>query len=144
MIVLDTNVLSETMRGAPDPNVKAWLNRQDMVTLWLTTITVAELRFGVAKCPHGKKRDVLNQAVETFVTKVFPGRIAAFDLDTTAIFADRLAAASASGREVRGFADAAIAAIALARGFSVATRDTGPFEAMGVRVIDPWKEGTTP
>jgi len=137
MIVLDTNVISETMRSKPDANVMAWLNDQHLASLWLSAITVAELRFGVARLPDGKRRTALIGRVETAVTKIFAGRIAAFDTEAAGVLAERAAIAEAGGTRVE-FADAAIAASALAKGFSVATRDTAPFAAMGVGIIDPW------
>jgi predicted nucleic acid-binding protein len=137
MIVLDTNVLSETMRKEPHPNVMAWLNAQDLDALWLTSITVAELRFGAARLPSGKRRSALIEHIETAVSEIFAGRIAEFGIDAAGFLAERAAEAEAHGKRVE-FADAAIAAIALAKGFSVATRDIEPFRAMGVDVIDPW------
>lgn len=138
MIVLDTNVVSEIQRPGADANVVAWFDAQSLPTLWLTTITVAELRYGVALLDPGRRRAALERLIETYVENLFAGRIAGFDLAATAVFADRAARARQQGREVRGFADAAIAAIALSRGFAVATRDAGPFRDMGVTIIDPW------
>lgn len=137
MIVLDTNVISETMRVEPNANVMAWLNDQHLASLWLTTVTVAELRFGAARLAEGRRRSTLIERIETAVTEIFSGRIAVFDVDAAKFLADRAAAAEARGERVE-FADAAIASTALVRGFSVATRDTAPFRAMGVEVVDPW------
>lgn len=137
MIVLDTNVISETMRSKPDAKVMAWLNDQHLASLWLSAITVAELRFGVARLPAGKRRTALIGRVETAITDIFAGRIASFDTEAAGFLAERAAVAEAGGTRVE-FADAAIAASALAKGFSVATRDTAPFAAMGVGIIDPW------
>jgi len=137
MIILDTNVVSETMRAVPSPTVMAWLNDQHMASLWLTTIIVAELRFGAVRLPSGKRRDTLLERIEIATTGIFADRIAGFDLAAATAFADHAAAAELKGVRVE-FADATIAAIALAKGFSVATRDTGPFQAMGVDTIDPW------
>ncbi|SMC78622.1 hypothetical protein SAMN06297251_10868 [Fulvimarina manganoxydans] len=143
MIVLDTNVLSEMMKSSPDPNVSAWLNAQKRSTLWLTTITVAELRYGAARLAEGRRRAALEHLIDTYVDEGFPERIAAFDLAAASLFARHTADAARQGREIAGFADAAIAAIALSKGFSVATRDTGPFLAMGVDVINPWRVDDT-
>lgn len=137
MIILDTNVISETMRGEPDGNVMVWLNAQHLASLWLTSVTVAELRFGAALLAEGKRRSKLIERIELAIDDIFAGRVAAFDVDATAIFAARAAGAQARGMQV-GFADAAIAAIALSKGFSVATRDVAPFHAMGVDVMEPW------
>lgn len=137
MIVLDTNVISETMRAEPDANVMAWLNDQHLASLWLTAVTVAELRFGAARLPAGKRRSALIERIEMAVGEIFKSRVAMLDVEAAGFLADRAAAAEARGERVE-FADAAIAGIALAKGFSVATRDTAPFEAMGVGIIDPW------
>nr|WP_280890336.1 PIN domain-containing protein [Jiella mangrovi] len=141
--MLDTNVLSEAMKPNPDSNVLAWLNQQSPSTLWLTTITVAELRFGVAKLPEGKRHAALENLVESYIALFF-GRIASFDMPATVAFAAHAAGAARRGREVKGFADAAIAAIAVSNGFSVATRDIRPFVDMGVQVINPWLPAETP
>ena len=138
MILLDTNVVSEIQRPEADPNVVAWFDAQSLPTLWLSTITVAELRYGIALLEPGRRRAALERLIETYVENLFAGRIAGFDLAATSLFADRAARARLQGREVRGFADAAIAAIAISRGFAVATRDTRPFRDMGAAVIDPW------
>lgn len=141
MIVLDTNVVSEIQKAAADPNVEAWFDRQALESLWLTTVTVAELRYGIAQLDPGTKRIALEQLVETYVGDLFAGRIADFDLSSTTTFAAHAAEAKRKDREVKGFADAAIAAIALSKGFVVATRDVRPFQDMGVEVIDPWRQG---
>ena len=137
MIILDTNIVSETMKPMPDSGVMDWLNMQDMASLWLTSITVAELRFGVANLAEGKNRTQLGERIETLVWNAFDGRVKDFDVPATVFLADRAAAARRIGRKVE-FADAAIAAIALTHGFAVATRDTRPFLDMGCDVINPW------
>lgn len=137
MIVLDTNVISETMRSEPDANVMRWLNAQHLDSLWLTTITVAELRFGAARLAEGKRRTALAERIETAVSGIFGGRIADFDIEAAGLLAERAAKAEARGERV-GFADAAIAAIALTKAFAVATRDSRPFQNMGVDVVNPW------
>lgn len=140
MIVLDTNVISELWKVAPDPHVLAWIDAQMVETLCLTTITVAELRFGLAAMPGGKRRAVYRDRLEREVLPAFSGRILAFDLEASAAYADLMAQAKAAGRAI-GTADGYIAATAASRGFAVATRDTGPFEAAGLVVIDPWAKG---
>lgn len=137
MIILDTNVISETMRAAPDANVMAWLNDQHLASLWLSAISVAELQFGAKRLPQGKRRTALIKRIDVAVTTIFADRIAPFDSHAASVFADHAALAEARGERVE-FADAAISAIALEKRFSVATRDTAPFKAMGVEVIDPW------
>lgn len=138
MILLDTNVISEQFRAVPNKTVIDWLNRQPLETLYLTSMTVAELRAGVARMPSGKRRTVLSDSIEHRVLPVFVGRVLSFDMACTRAYADVLAAARKSGSGIET-ADAVIAAIALDNGFSVATRDVSPFLAAGVKVINPWK-----
>lgn len=138
MILVDTNVISEPLRVAPDPRVIAWLDDQPLETLYLSVITVAELRYGAARLPAGKRRNNLRERLETQVLPVFTGRILTFDLAATQAFADLMAKAQASGVTI-GMADGYIAAIAKANRLAVVTRDTLPFEAAGVSVINPWE-----
>lgn len=137
MIVLDTNVLSEPMRPSPNMAVVSWLDDQPVETLYVTTITLAEMRFGIAVLPKGKRRDRLGARLEDEVLSAFGDRIVPFDEPASAEYARLRARARAAGAAV-GTIDAYIAAIAAARDFSVATRDTAPFVAMGARVIDPF------
>ena len=137
MILLDTNVISETMNPRPNAGVMSWLNDQDLDSLWLPVITVMELRFGAALLGPGVRRQTLESRIDETVDQVFKGRIKHLDDTATHVFADRAAAARRNGRRV-GFADAAMAAIAIASGFSIATRDTAPFQELGAEVINPW------
>jgi hypothetical protein len=137
MIILDTNVVSEGLRLAPDPRVLAWLDAQDIETLFLTTISLAELRYGVAALPDGKRKAALRVALEERLVGLFNGRFLSFDLDASAAYADVRARAKSDGYAL-GAADGYIAGIAAARGFSVATRDVIPFEIAAVAVINPW------
>lgn len=139
MIVLDTNVLSETMRPAPNPAVVAWLNRQDIQTIYMTAVSLAELRFGIARLDEGRTRTDLAGRLDQMMDRVFGGRILPFTAAAAQIFADRMATARRNGRAV-GFQDGMIAASIAAAGFAVATRDTRPFEAMGLMVTNPWGE----
>lgn len=138
MILLDTNVISELLRVAPDARVLAWLDAQPIETLYLSAITVAELRVGIARMPEGKNRNRLRDRIETEVLPRFSERVLAFDLATTQPYADLMARARAAGVVIGNY-DGCIAAIALASGMVVATRDTTPFKAAGVTVIDPWQ-----
>lgn len=138
MILLDTNVVSEPLRQAPDARVIAWIDAQALDTLFLSAITVAELRAGVALLPAGKRRAALHTSLETQVLPLFSGRVLPFDMGCTQSYADLMARTRASGMGI-ATADATIAAIAAANGLTVATRDTGPFEAAGVAVINPWQ-----
>ena len=137
MIVLDTNVVSEVMRPAPDATVVAWLNRQDIQTLHLTAVSLAELRFGIARLEEGRTRADLSARLDLMLARVFAGRILPFTEAATAEFAARMAAARRAGRAV-GFQDGMIGASVAVCGFAIATRDTSPFEAMGLAVINPW------
>lgn len=137
MIVLDTNVVSEAMKPEPHPGVLAWLNEQAVETLYLSSVTLAELLFGVAALPAGRRKDRLALTLDGLMG-LFSARVLPFDIEAARRYADLAVAARAGGR---GFPtpDGYIAAIAASRGFIVASRDTAPYEAAGVSVIDPWK-----
>lgn len=138
MILLDTNVISEPLRKAPEVRVVEWIDAQALETLYLSAITVAELRFGVAALPAGKRRNTLRDSLETRVLPLFAGRVLAFDLPASQAYADLMARARAAGAAI-GAADGYIAATAAANGMRVATRDTAPFQAAGVSVVNPWE-----
>lgn len=138
MILLDTNVVSEPLRRQPEARVVEWIDAQPLETLYLSAITVAELRAGVALLPSGRRRAGLHENLEERVLPLFAGRVMPFDLLCTQAYAALMAKTRSKGLAIAA-ADGYIAAIALANGFAVATRDTGPFEAAGARVIDPWR-----
>lgn len=138
MILLDTNVISEPQRRDPHAGVLEWIDAQALETLYLSVITVAELRAGIALIPAGKRRDSLHENLEKRLLPMFANRVLSFDMACTTAYAGLLAKSRAAGLTVET-ADAFIAAIALANGFAVATRDTRPFETAGVNVINPWK-----
>lgn len=138
MILLDTKVVSEPLRPEPNVRVINWLDAQLLETLYLSAMTVAELRAGVALMPAGQRRDKLNGYLEKSVLPPFAGRVLAFDLACTNAYAQVLATARRAGSGI-GTADALIAAVAAANGLIVATRDTSPFEAAGLIVINPWE-----
>ena len=137
MILLDTNVVSEPLRHAPDARVIAWLDAQPLETLYLSAVSVAELRVGIALLPAGKRRKGLQNDLESRVLPMFTGRILPFDEGCTAAYAGLVAKARAAGLAI-GMADAYIAAIAAAHRFVVASRDTRPFVVAGLTVINPW------
>lgn len=137
MILLDTNVISEPLHQAPAGAVIEWIDKQPLDTLFLSAVTVAELRFGVASLPAGKRRDALQQSLEQQVLALFAGRVLAFDGPASRHYGALMSRARASGRAITA-ADGYIAATAAAHGMSVATRDVQPFEALGVPVINPW------
>ena len=138
MILLDTNVISETQRREPNARVLDWIDAQALETLYLSAITVAELRAGIALMPAGKRRDGLHENLEKRLLPMFANRVLSFDMACTKAYAELLAKSRDAGLAVET-ADAFIAAVALANGFAVATRDTTPFEAAGVNVINPWE-----
>ena len=138
MILVDTNVISEPMRKIPEARVIDWIDAQPLETLYLSAITVAELRFGVASLAAGKRRDSLHDDLETRALPLFVGRVLAFDVAASQVYADLMAKARAVGLAI-GTADGYIAATAAANGMMVATRDTAPFEAGGVPTINPWE-----
>lgn len=138
MILLDTNVVSEPLRPAPDARVTVWIDAQALETLFLSAITVAELRAGLALLPAGKRRTGSQESLETGVLPLFSGRVLPFDLGCTRAYAELVAKARAAGLAIAS-ADGYIAAIAATNGLTVATRDTSPFEAAGVAVINPWQ-----
>lgn len=137
MIILDTNVVSEPLRKMPSERVLAWLDAQPAEALYLTTITAAEILSGMAIMPGGRRKDMLREALEHLLSTVFRGRILPFDMQAAREFAVISQKAREKGAGV-GLADAQIAAIAVATGFSVATRDVTPFTASGLHVINPW------
>lgn len=137
MILLDTNVVSEPLKLAGHPGVLAWLDAQLIETLYLSTISLAELRFGIAALPEGKRKDTLNNSLEQRILPLFAGRILSFDEATSKAYGELRAFAQSQGKAIAP-ADGYIAATAICSRLMVATRDTGPFEAAGLQVINPW------
>ncbi len=136
MIVLDTNVVSEAMKPEPEPAVRDWLDEQAAETLYISSVTVAELLFGIGALPVGRRKQKLTATLDGMLP-LFAGRILAFDTNAARHYADLAVAARKAGK---GFPtpDGYIAAIATANGFTVATRDASAFGAAGVPIIDPW------
>lgn len=137
MIVLDTNVLSEAMRPTPATQVQAWLAAQPPGHLYVTAIAEAELLYGAALLPAGRRRQGLEQAIQRMFAEDFSGRVLAFDRPAAPHYAAIVARRRALGRPIATF-DAEIAAIARAIGFAVATRNIADFADLGVELIDPW------
>lgn len=135
MILLDTNVVSEAMRPSPEPVVRAWLNDQAAEALYLSSVTLAELLFGIACMRFGRRKDALGSSLNDFLA-LFGPRVLPFDAEAARSYA--LLRSRAAGRAI-GTADGYIAAIAAAHNLIVATRDTAPFEAAGLTVINPWQ-----
>jgi predicted nucleic acid-binding protein len=137
MILLDTNVVSEAIKPDSHPSVRAWLDAQVAETLFLPSITVAELLFGIGALPEGRRKTLLAARIDGLLD-AFAGRILPFDTWAAQAYASLAVRARAAGK---GFPtpDGDIAAIAAAHGFAVASRDTSAFRAAGLEVIDPWE-----
>jgi len=138
MIVLDTNVLSELLRAIPEPAVVRWTARQPLDTLFTTTVTQAEMLYGVKLLPAGQRREQLEEAVATLFAEDFVGRVLPFDGDAAAAYARIAAERKRTGRPISQF-DAQIAAIAQSRGSHLATRNVGDFEGCVLYIVNPWQ-----
>ncbi|MGB4811324.1 MAG: type II toxin-antitoxin system VapC family toxin [Methylophilaceae bacterium] len=137
MILLDTNVISEPLKASGDPKIVAWINAQNIETLYLSTIGLAELRFGIAVLPEGKRKNMLHSSLEQRVLPLFEGRILSFDTAASQAYAVLRSRARAAGQAIAP-ADGYIAAIAMTNGLAIATRDTKPFIVAGLTVINPF------
>lgn len=137
MIVLDTNVVSEIMRSKPDERVTRWLDQQPRPSIWITTVTVFEIRFGLETMPIGKRRTALTASFERWLGDVVQQRMASYDEA-----AARWAAELAAGRQRRGWPgelrDTMIAGIVLANHATLATRNVKHFEDIAKLVVNPW------
>jgi predicted nucleic acid-binding protein len=131
MIVLDTNVVSEMMRATPSPIVVAWLNRQDSSLLYMTTITIAEIRYGLRVLPRGKRQRFLEEGFDRILAQGFIGRILPFDEAAAHRYGEVMGRRRAIGRPL-AILDGQIAAITWANGFSVATRNVQDFLDCGI------------
>jgi toxin FitB len=139
MIILDTNVLSELMRPKPSARVLAWIAKQPDAEFFTTSITEAEIFYGIEVLPKGKRRRDLTAAAEVVFAEDFSGRVYGFDSAAARAFSRIASSRRTSGRPI-SHPDAQIAAIAKARRAKVATRDVKGFEQCGVDVVDPWNE----
>ncbi len=137
MVLLDTNVVSDLMLVSPNPEVLAWVDNQPSRELFVTAITEAEVRTGIAFLPEGARRRGLVDAVERTLGSLFADRVLPFDSAAARAYAEVAAARRAAGRPISQ-SDCQIAAIAFARGMAVATRNIRDFSETGVDVIDPW------
>ena len=138
MIILDTNVLSELMRPNPSPAVAAWVARQPTTELFTTSITEAEIFYGIELLTKGKRRERLRAAAEAMFAEDLAGRIFSFESDAARVFSRIAVHRRALGKPI-SHADAQIAAIAQARGAKLATRNTGDFKDCGLDIVDPWQ-----
>lgn len=138
MILLDTNVVSELIRPTPDPRVETWLSRQIASSIFLSAISEAELRYGVALLPLGRRRDRLTAEIENMLQEDFAGRLLPFDREAARAYAEIGVVRRAAGLPVH-HADCQIAAIARSRNAGIATRNVKDFEGCGIAVINPWQ-----
>ncbi len=137
MVVLDTNVVSELMLDAPSPAVLTWMDDLPARELFLTAVTEAEVRTGIAILPEGSRRRGIADAADRTLDGLFAGRILPFDSGAARVYADIAATRRAAGRPISQAA-CQIAAIARSRGMAVATRNVRDFSGTGVEVVDPW------
>ncbi len=137
MIIVDTNVISGMMQDPSDVNVSRWLDGQAPTSIWTTSITVFELRFGIETLARGRRRDKLLSALERLVGEMLGGRVLAFDAQAANETAVLMAARRAAGRPA-GLADSMIAGIVRTRRASFATRNVRHFADAGIVVVDPW------
>ncbi len=136
MIILDTNVLSALMRQTPDKNVIVWLDKQPRTSVWTTSVTILEVRFGLQILPLGKRKSLLIQGFESVLDKI-GYRVAPFDAAAAQEAADLMASRQKKGRPVE-LRDTMIAGIVLAHHATLATRNITHFEDLSVPVINPW------
>jgi hypothetical protein len=140
MTIVDTNVVSEIMRMVPSPRVLAWWSRHSVDgDLFITTISVAEILYGIELLPPGKRRAALLAAAEKAFGNVLGGRILAFDEESARIFPQIAVSRREQGRPIAEF-DAQIAAIARSQGADLATRNAADFEGCGLHLSNPWLE----
>jgi len=139
VFLLDTNVVSELMRAAPDPRVVRWLDEQSGTDLWVSAIAAAEIRLGVALLPEGRRRRALVKHAEAIFDEEFAGRCVPFDLIASAEYAEIVATRTRRGRPI-ATEDAQIAAIALSTGLTLVTRNVGDFQGIErLAVFNPWR-----
>ncbi len=142
MILLDTNIVSEPYRPRPDPNVRAWIDAQPASTLFICTPVLAELRFGYERLDQGARKNRVRAYVEHVENNLYRDRILSFDSAAAARYAQIAAIRERVGRRMEQM-DALIAAIALAHGASVATRDVDDFANLGLEVLNPFESSTS-
>jgi predicted nucleic acid-binding protein len=143
MILLDTNVISELMRPRPEPRVQTWIGHQLATEFFISAVTEAELRYGVAVLPDGRRRQRLETALSGMLDEDFAGRILPFDSAAATVYATIAAERRRAGRPISQM-DAQIAAIARSRGASLATRNHADFQGCGISVLDPWTADRNP
>jgi toxin FitB len=141
MIILDTNVLSELMKPKKSEIVRNWAVQQSLIDLFTTTITQAEILYGIALLPAGKRRDELSQAAHLMFSEDFAGHVLPFDQSAAVAFANIASQRRQNGTPISQ-ADAMIAAICYTCGATIATRNVSDFEGCGISIINPWESQT--
>ena len=136
-MLLDTNVVSELIRKSPAPAVVNWVSDHPLEDLFLSAVSEAELRYGAAILPAGRRRDTLFLKIDAMLHDAFDDRVLPFDGDAARAYGNIAAVHRSAGRPVAP-ADCQIAAIAASRGMAVATRNVRDFEDMGIEILDPW------
>ncbi|HEY1301117.1 MAG TPA: type II toxin-antitoxin system VapC family toxin [Stellaceae bacterium] len=142
MILLDTNVISELFRPAPDAAVRQFLRGQPAEELFTSTICEAEIRYGLARMASGRRRDDLTARIVSFLDEAFRDRIVPFDSACAAFYGEIRALREAAGRPIT-IEDAMIAATARAHGAALATRNLADFEGTGIEAVNPWNSPET-
>ncbi len=137
MIILDTNVISEPLKPSPDPAVIRWLDRQSPATLYVTTISQAELLAGVSALPAGRRRTELRKVIDKELSFLFEDRVLPFGERSAEAYAQVVPAANAAGNPI-DFADAAIGAIAIEHNYILATRNVADFKGTSIKLLNPW------
>jgi predicted nucleic acid-binding protein len=140
VIVLDTNVISELARRVADVGVLTWLDSLEISDVATTGVTAAELRYGLARLPDGRRKRELTGVIRGILTEDFHGRVLPFDEGSSAQYANIVADRERIGRPI-GVADAQIASICRYVGAVLATRNTPDFEETGVELVNPWNLG---
>jgi predicted nucleic acid-binding protein len=141
MIILDTNVVSEMMAPTPSAALKTWSDRLDPRQFWVTSVSRAELLYGVEIMPVGRRREALGLLIGRFFADTLKNEVLPFGARDAEHYASIAANRRKAGRPISTF-DAQIAAVARSRGFGVATRNVRDFEECGVDVINPWQAAT--
>jgi toxin FitB len=137
MILLDTNIVSEVMKASPAEAVLEWLNQQESSSLYVSTITIGEISYGLRILPDGKRRSGLNDKFEQFIAMAFAQRVIAYDEPAASVYGEIMGARKESGRPM-SIPDGQIAAIARCNHLTVATRNVSDFEQSGVDLLDPF------
>jgi predicted nucleic acid-binding protein len=137
VILLDTNVVSEAMRVVPDPRVLRWLNESETSDLYLSTITIAEVAYGLQILPQGRRRDAISERFQQFVNRGFSHRVLSFDEPAAFVYGEIMARRKSLGRPM-SVPDGQIAAIAKTHSLVVATHNVGDFEPTGIELVNPW------